>query len=222
LFGDPVSYHDQWCSKILAAHVKERFTHVLHAAEAVALDRGEGFPTESDVKMVSERAWNAPLPSNPHHSEALAEAHGAWQIVDSVLGPEIPPWERIKETKQEPPIDLPNLGRAPYTFISKSRFHALRVEERSKEVREQLHPGALALADCFIQATKDQAEREASANEYRDPSDFYWIDEPPEQIFRKNAALVEEWDRKRAALDLAAAKAAGQVTGPPRAQKPKH
>jgi hypothetical protein len=30
---------------------------------------------------------------------------------------------------------------------------------------------------------------------------MYWIDEPPERVFRKNAVLVDEWTRKRQAME---------------------
>jgi hypothetical protein len=30
---------------------------------------------------------------------------------------------------------------------------------------------------------------------------MYWIDEPPERVFRKNGVLVDEWTRKREAME---------------------
>ena len=74
-------------------------------------------------------------------------------------------------------------------------------EDREEQIIESLDPFALGLAQSYIEAKKRKAAQDAEAQKFRDPYDMYWIDDPPERVFRKNGVLVDEWKRKKEAME---------------------
>ena len=51
--------------------------------------RGKRDPRERDVALVCGRSWNAVIPRDQHHLEAMAEAAGGWRIDDELMAPEV-------------------------------------------------------------------------------------------------------------------------------------
>lgn len=108
--------------------MRERLIHTVHQAHAVALDRGIDHPRERDVALVCERAWNAIIPRDGHHAEAIAEAAGGWKATDEALRPEIPPWERNETVREVQEVDASTLGKSPYAFISQEQLRKIKVQ----------------------------------------------------------------------------------------------